>query len=92
MNEQVLISKLEDIHTLAMRAEFAANELINDYGFFKAPNPIKALGFARGTDKSEEAKQAFKWIMEYHRIYTLVEIASDYIAKIEKLASNVVDA
>lgn len=92
MNETEFLDLLGGIQIAAERAAFATNELINDYGFSVNPDPKKALIFGRGIDKTGEAEQSFSWYMEYNRVYTLVEIANDYITEIKKLAASAVKA
>lgn len=86
MNEIELFACLCLIQEMANRASFVLNEFIVDYGFTENPNPAKALEL--GADASIEAKQSFQWFLDYNRIYTLIEIASDYVEKIEKLAED----
>lgn len=87
-----LRDKVEEIRLLAERASFVTSELINDYSFAKEPDPAKAAAYISGCDKSIEAEQAFTWVRAYSRVFTLMEIAFDYISGIEKLAAAAVKA
>ncbi len=84
-----LLDRLDDIKALAKCAEIATSEFIADYGFAKKPDPKKALAYSTGESCAIESLQSFKWYSEYERIFTLIEIADDYIHKILKLANTV---
>lgn len=86
MNEIELFDCLCLIQEMANRVSFVLNEFIVDYDFTEPPNPAKALELS--ADASIEAKQSFQWFLDYNRIYALIEIASDYAEKIEKLAED----
>lgn len=86
MNEIALQDRFSQIQIAANRAATVLYELINDYGFRENPSPAKALEIS--VDCSIEAKQSFQWFAEYGRIYTFIEIASDYVSEIEKLAEG----
>ncbi len=87
MNTVKLLDRLDDIKELAKCAELATWELIADYGFATNPDPQKALDYLNGKSSTIESMQSFMWYAEYERIFTLIEIADDYIHKILKLAS-----
>ncbi len=89
MNTVKLLDRLDDIKELAKCAELATWELISDYGFATSPDPQKALENLTGESSTIESVQSFRWYAEYERIFTLIEIADDYIHKILKLASAV---
>lgn len=89
MNNLELLDLLGNIQSLAERAELVTSELICDYGFAKSPNPQKALAYNNGKGNTTENRQSFTWYAEYKRIYTFIEIANDYIQKIERLANTV---
>ena len=87
MNTVELLDKLDDIKALAKCAAFATSEFITDYGFAKNPDPQKAFACSTGENSTIECMQSFRWYAEYERIFTLIEIADDYIHKILKLAN-----
>ncbi len=84
-----LLDRLDDIKALAKCAEIATSEFIADYGFAKKPDPQKALACLTGKSSTIESIQSFKWYSEYERIFTLIEIADDYICKILNLTNTV---
>lgn len=86
MSEIALQDRLSQIQMAADRAATILYELIDDYGFIENPSPAKALEIS--VDDSIEAKQSFQWFVEYDRIYTFIEIASDYVSEIKKLAEG----
>ncbi|MDE6021150.1 MAG: hypothetical protein K2H01_09190 [Ruminococcus sp.] len=89
MNNLELLDLLGDIRSLAERAELVTLELICDYGFAKSPDPLKAIAYSNGKGNTAENRQSFTWYAEYEHIFTFIEIANDYIQKIERLANTV---
>lgn len=73
------------------KAEMLLNRWVQDYSFAKMPDPRAAVARWSGADKSQEAEQAAKWFYEYNEIYTIVDIAFDYLLEAKKILNEAIN-
>lgn len=73
------------------KAEMLLNRWVQDYSFAKKPDPRAAVACWSGSDKSQEAEQAAKWFWDYNQIFTIVDIAFDYLLEAKKILNEAVE-
>ena len=73
------------------KAETILSRWVQDYSFAEKPDPRAAIAYWSGSDKSQEAEQAAKWFYEYDEIYTIVDIAFDYLLEAKKILNEAIE-
>lgn len=73
------------------KAETILRRWVQDYDFAKKPDPRAAVAYQNGTDNSREAKQASEWCWDYNHIFTIVDIAFDYILEAKKILNKAIE-
>lgn len=67
------------------KADTLLNHWTQEYGFSEKPDPRAAVAYWSGANESREGEQAATWCWEYKKIFTVVEIAFDYILKAKEI-------
>ena len=62
-----------------------------DYSFAEKLDPRAAIAYWSGSDKSQEAEQAAMWFWEYNQIFTIVDIAFDYLLETKKILNEAIN-
>lgn len=73
------------------KAETILSHWVQDYSFAEKPDPRAAIAYWSGSDKSQEAEQAAKWFWEYNQIFTIVDIAFDYLLEAKKILNEAIN-
>ena len=69
------------------KANMILDDWTQEYGFSHRPDSRKAMecGSCKSEEIDREAMNSRKWFCEYNRIYTFIDIVSDYVLESEKL-------
>ena len=62
-----------------------------EYDFAEKPDPRAAIAYWSGSDKSRNAEQAATWFLEYNQIFTIVDIAFDYLLEAKKILNEAIE-
>ena len=84
-------SSIEYAEAKLEKAETILSRWVQDYSFAEKPDPRAAVAWWSGTNKSREAEQAATWFWEYNQIFTIVDIAFDYLLEAKKILNEAIE-
>lgn len=85
-------SVAEDTIFKLKKASMMLDDWTQEYGFVHRPDPEKAIEYGLGKSEKgdRESEESFSWFHEYNRIYTFIDIVSDYVYESRKLLETAV--
>ena len=85
-------SVVEDTILNLKKANMILDGWMQEYGFINRPDPRKAMecGSFKSGERDMKAVESRKWFYEYNRIYTFIDIVSDYVFESRKLLEKAV--
>lgn len=82
---------IEDALAKLEKADTLLSYWTQDYSFAEKPDPRAAIAYWSGSDKSRNAEQAATWFLEYNQIFTIVDIAIDYLLEAKKILNEAIE-
>lgn len=83
-DKDVLINSLE--YGIS-KAKLLLDEWAKSYVFYKAPDPLAAINYGQSEkpcNESAHAQQSYKWFIDYDRVCTFIEMATDYVTAAQR--------
>lgn len=86
---------IEGLITKLDKAMLILGDLSDEYNFIESPSPIAAVRYGSSLqgepEHNKHGKQSFKWICDYNRIHTFINIALDYVYESYKELDNLME-